>query len=103
VRYRGDFYGQSGDGAAYPRGISVEGLVETLRGLLPGITELGCHPGYGDGLNSTYRAEREQEVRTLCHPWIRDTVREERLVLRSFHRDLEEMNGVPQEDQPPSA
>ena len=33
-----------------------------------GIHELSCHPGYGDGLASSYRAEREVELATLCDP-----------------------------------
>jgi len=36
-----------------------------LEALPPGITELCCHPGYGDDLDTMYRAERAIEVQTL--------------------------------------
>src|SRR5262249_2423752 len=45
ICYCGNFYGQTADGTPLPEILSVEGLVQILRGLLPGITELGCHPG----------------------------------------------------------
>jgi predicted glycoside hydrolase/deacetylase ChbG (UPF0249 family) len=38
------------------------------------VTELGCHPGYGDDLNSPYRLERAGEVRVLCDPATRAAV-----------------------------
>jgi chitin disaccharide deacetylase len=86
VAYSGAFYGQSANGAPYPEGISLDGLVATLRGLPAGITELGCHAGYGCDLVSMYRMEREQEVRTLCDPRVRAVLVAEGLMLQSFHR-----------------
>lgn len=50
--------------------IEVESLLEILAGLDDGDTELGCHPGYADGLDSRYTAEREIELRTLTDPRI---------------------------------
>lgn len=63
VRHCGLFYGREA--------IGVERLLELLEGLEDGDTELGCHPGYADGLDSRYTTEREQEVRTLTNPRVR--------------------------------
>lgn len=56
-----------------------------LAGLPAGVTELGCHPGYGDDLDSTYREERADEVLVLCDPRIAAAIRREGIVLCSFH------------------
>lgn len=50
--------------------VGVERLLEILDGLAQGDTELGCHPGYADGLVSSYTLERELELRTLTDPRI---------------------------------
>jgi predicted glycoside hydrolase/deacetylase ChbG (UPF0249 family) len=71
IRYCGGFYGQTAEGAPLPEAISVEALIRLLSGVTPGITELGCHPGYGFDLDSIYASERDVEVRTLCDPRIR--------------------------------
>jgi predicted glycoside hydrolase/deacetylase ChbG (UPF0249 family) len=43
-------------------------LADFLRDLPAGVTELMCHPGYADGAlsASSYRAQREVELRALC-------------------------------------
>lgn len=84
IQYRGDFYGQSAEGWPYPEGISVENLLCILTTLPPGITELGCHPGIGDSLDTMYRAERAEEVKTLCDPRIRAAIEHEGIELCSF-------------------
>jgi predicted glycoside hydrolase/deacetylase ChbG (UPF0249 family) len=66
VRFCGDFYGQTGEGGPYPEGISVENLLRIFEQLPPGWTELGCHPGDDDLLDSVYRTERRVEMNTLC-------------------------------------
>lgn len=67
VPYRGDFYGQGRRGEPLPELIGVDALVALLAAAPPGASELGCHPGFGDGgLESGYAAEREREVETLC-------------------------------------
>ena len=66
VTYRGDFYGQDGRGCPVPAAITVEALLGVVETLPEGITELGCHPGELDELESTYRKERPIEVATLC-------------------------------------
>jgi len=84
VRYRGDFYGQSGRGDPYPEGITVDALVSLVMDLPPGITELGCHPGLGDDLDTMYRDERLQEVRSLCDLRVRAAIARCGVQLRSF-------------------
>jgi predicted glycoside hydrolase/deacetylase ChbG (UPF0249 family) len=84
VVYCGDFYGQSYKGDAYPQGITVDALIEILRKLGPGTTELGCHPGDGNEVNSTYCRERGVECATLCDSRIGDTIRQEDIRLCSF-------------------
>ncbi len=84
VRYCGEFYGQSDKGCQYPEGISVRGLEKILRNLPAGTTELACHPGFAQGLESAYREERGLEIETLCNPRIRSAIGEEAIVLRSF-------------------
>ena len=44
VRHRADYYGE--------QAIGVENLLDILGRLEHGDTELGCHPGYVDGLES---------------------------------------------------
>jgi predicted glycoside hydrolase/deacetylase ChbG (UPF0249 family) len=75
IEYRGDFYGQTGRGEPYREAITVEALCAVIRTLPPGFTELGCHPGYSDGLVSVYALEREAEARVLCEPAVLDEVR----------------------------
>ena len=84
VQYCGDFYGQTGEGDPYPEGISLAGLLTTIQNLPPGITELGCHPGEDDHLDSVYRIERMQEVTVLCHPQVRAALDLNEVALRSF-------------------
>lgn len=66
VGYCGNFYGQTAEGEPFTEAISVEGLIKTLEALPPGITELCCHPGYSEELDTMYKAERAREVQTLC-------------------------------------
>jgi predicted glycoside hydrolase/deacetylase ChbG (UPF0249 family) len=87
VCYCGNFYGQMGDGTPLPEVLSVEGLLQILRELPPGTTELGCHPGDGGDLDTMYRNERAQEVRVLCDPLVRGALAGLGIELRSF-RDL---------------
>jgi chitin disaccharide deacetylase len=71
VQYRGEFYGQSSDGSPLPEAISVHSLANLLANLPAGLTEIGCHPGFDDALQSMYSCERRQEIATLCDPRIR--------------------------------
>jgi predicted glycoside hydrolase/deacetylase ChbG (UPF0249 family) len=69
VRHFPKFYGQWG-GETHLEQISVEGLLRLLDAeVADGVTELSCHPGYADAeLVSSYAAEREVELQTLCEP-----------------------------------
>jgi chitin disaccharide deacetylase len=85
------FYGQWG-GETHFEQISVAGLGRVLAGCVrEGVIELSCHPGYPDAaLHSSYLAEREVEVRTLCDPAAREVVAALDLHLISF-RDLADL------------
>jgi predicted glycoside hydrolase/deacetylase ChbG (UPF0249 family) len=84
IRYCGDFYGQSDEGVSYREGISVDNLLRILKTLPSGCTELGCHPGYGADLDTMYKAEREQEIKTLCDPRVIQAVADMNLELAGF-------------------
>lgn len=74
VRYEGAFYGQSGKGDPFPEGIAPEALIELIRALPSGWTEIGCHPAAGPVPTSSYDAERQIELRTLCDPRVREAL-----------------------------
>jgi predicted glycoside hydrolase/deacetylase ChbG (UPF0249 family) len=57
VRHVPDYYGEPA--------IDVENLLEILSRLEDGDSELGCHPGYAEGLRSRYTVEREHELVAL--------------------------------------
>jgi chitin disaccharide deacetylase len=82
------FYGQWG-GRTHPERIGVEGLLRLLDAeIREGVTELVCHPGYVEpGFRSSYAAEREVELRTLCNPGVREAIRARQIRLIGF-RDL---------------
>jgi predicted glycoside hydrolase/deacetylase ChbG (UPF0249 family) len=84
VRYCGDFYGQTAEGIPFPNAISVDGLLKILETLPPGFTELGCHPGAGNDLDTMYSSERAEEVKVLCDPRVRASLTTMRIELRSF-------------------
>jgi predicted glycoside hydrolase/deacetylase ChbG (UPF0249 family) len=99
VRYCGGFYGQTDAGEAYPEGISAENLTRLIEGIAPGSTEIACHPGEDDGLDTMYRTEREREVRTICDPRVREVVRRARITLLTF-RAVRPDGGVTPIDRP---
>jgi predicted glycoside hydrolase/deacetylase ChbG (UPF0249 family) len=84
IVFRSDFYGQTRTGVTLPGAISVERVIEVLKTLTPGISELVCHPGIGGDLISKYNVERAEEVKTLCDPSLREVLAAEGIVLRSF-------------------
>lgn len=75
VPFCGEFYGHDGSGRPDHEAITPEALIRLLERLEPGVTELGCHPGYADDLPSWYRFEREREIRALCDPRVQETVK----------------------------
>ena len=84
VRYSGAFYGQGPSGESSPDAIRPEGLIKTLLATPVGVTELGCHPGHGNDVDSMYGPERAVEVETLCDPRVKDILTAERIELCSF-------------------
>ncbi|MEO5579027.1 MAG: ChbG/HpnK family deacetylase [Gemmatimonadaceae bacterium] len=84
VRYCGRFYGQMTDGSPLPGSLTVEALIGILSTLEPGTTELACHPGYANGLDTMYGDERAVEVAVLCHPRVRSALEAEGIALCSF-------------------
>lgn len=74
---RVDFFGDN---------VSRDNLVEILRSLHSGVSELMCHPGYIDDLlkTSRYLEEREQELRILTSNEVKDCIIEEGIEITSF-------------------
>ena len=87
IRYCGEFYGQTATGDPLPDSITVDALVWSLVNVEPGVTELACHPGYAEDLETIYQNERSVEVTTLCTDEVRATLAAEQIRLASF-RDL---------------
>jgi predicted glycoside hydrolase/deacetylase ChbG (UPF0249 family) len=84
IRHCGRFYGQDSHGEPFPEHISVRSLINLLRAVPPGVTELSCHPGEIDDLDSPYLEERRVEVNTLCDPLVRRTLEDESIELAAF-------------------
>jgi chitin disaccharide deacetylase len=85
VRYCGSFYGQTPQGSPLPDVLCPEGLLRILNDLPSGVTELGCHPGLDNDLQTMYGAERAREVEVLCDPQVRTALPAMGIELCSFH------------------
>lgn len=84
IRCLSEFYGRWGD-TSHPEQISVRSLMSMVDLLTPGVTELSCHPGYVDKeLCSSYSAERELELATLCAPAVSRKLAERQVELIGF-------------------
>jgi len=79
-----NFYARTRKGGPLGRDFSAKHLTEMIAGLLPGVTELGCHPGLGQDTGSIYETERELEVEILCDPEVREALARENVELLSF-------------------
>jgi chitin disaccharide deacetylase len=88
VVFKGGFYAQWEYGVSDPSKVSVDALERMIREeVKDGITELGCHPGYFDeAMEIVYHRDRETELRTLCHPRVREVLREEGIRLIGFQQ-----------------
>jgi chitin disaccharide deacetylase len=93
IHFCGRFYGQDGAGEPDSAAITPAALIATLETLPVGVTELGCHPGYTDGLKAWYREERVQEVATLCHPEVGEAIERLQIELVSFRDVAARRNG----------
>jgi chitin disaccharide deacetylase len=87
VQYCGNFYGQDEDGSPYHYAISVNGLKETISNLPFGVTELACHPGLNNDIETMYKYERQIEVDTLCNSSIKEAIANLNIMLCSFEKD----------------
>jgi predicted glycoside hydrolase/deacetylase ChbG (UPF0249 family) len=83
IRYEGSFYGRPG-GEPAPEAIAPEHLIELIHALPPGWTEIGCHPAAGPVPSSSYDAERQIELGTLCDPRVREALNVSDVHLCSF-------------------
>jgi predicted glycoside hydrolase/deacetylase ChbG (UPF0249 family) len=93
IHYYGGFYGQTSEGVPRPGAISAEALLAILDSLTSGVTELGCHPGDTNDVETTYRSDRPSELAVLCDPRVRAAVSAMGFKLRSF-RDVTAGIGV---------
>jgi predicted glycoside hydrolase/deacetylase ChbG (UPF0249 family) len=84
IRYCGRFYGQTKTGECVPEAVSASSLVRIIKSLPPGLTELACHPGYAEGLQSDYKDERVLEILALCAPEVRAALLSQTVQLESF-------------------
>src|SRR6476646_2113033 len=76
IRYERRFYGREA--------ISPEYLIALIEALPPGWTEIGCHPAAGPVPSSSYDAERQVELRTLCDPRVREALNVTNVKLCNF-------------------
>ena len=86
VRFVGGFYAQWEWQVTNLEYVGVPFLQKMLREeVQAGWTELSCHPGYATpDYRAVYLAEREEEIRTLTDPRIRETIKELEIQLKSY-------------------
>lgn len=86
VRFVGGFYGQWEWMVTELKYVGVPFLQEMIRTEVPpGFTEFSCHPGFvGPDYQAVYNAEREEEVRTLIDPRVREMIDEQGIKLISY-------------------
>jgi len=86
VTFVGGFYAQWEWKVTNLEYVGVPFLQKMLREEVgEGWTEFSCHPGYrSPGYTPVYDAEREEEVKTLTDPLIRDTIRSLGIRLASY-------------------
>ena len=86
VRFVGGFYAQWEWMVTELKYVGVPFLQEMIRTEIPvGVTEFSCHPGYvGPDYQAVYNKEREEEIKTLIDPRIRQTIVEQGIKLISY-------------------
>jgi predicted glycoside hydrolase/deacetylase ChbG (UPF0249 family) len=84
IEYRGEYHGQTATGEPLPAALTVEALAAVLRSLVPGTSEVGCHPALEVDFESVYGAERLVELDVLCCAEIRSVLEAEDILLVSF-------------------
>jgi len=76
IRYEGSFYGQTETGAPLPGNVSSQYLIQLLRQIIGGVTELGCHPGAMVTVDTSYRDERRRELECLTSTSVAQAVQD---------------------------
>jgi predicted glycoside hydrolase/deacetylase ChbG (UPF0249 family) len=71
-------------GAALTGHLTPELLLETLRSLPVGLTELMVHPGLASAPNGFEGPDREKELKALTDPRLRDVFKEAGIGLTNF-------------------
>jgi predicted glycoside hydrolase/deacetylase ChbG (UPF0249 family) len=86
VKFIGGFYAQWEWMVTDLSHVSVAALENILSTeIQPGFTEVSCHPGYvSPDYQAVYLAEREEEVRTLISPRIKEVIAEQGIRLISY-------------------
>lgn len=84
IRYEGSFFARDREGRPVPGAISPKHLIELIRVLPPGWTEIGCHPAAGSVPSSSYDAERRIELETLRDPQVKNLCNVSDVQLCSF-------------------
>ena len=100
IRYCGEFYGQTTEGEPLSAAITEESLLRILARIGPGVTELACHPGCADDVETMYRAERARELLVLRSPLVKAAVAELGIELCSFRQVVGSRSGAPGVAQP---
>ncbi len=78
------FYGQT-NGLSTVENISVSSLIDRIKSVNSGVTELVCHPGFtSNKLNDPYRHERSIEYHSLCSVEVREALLENKITLISY-------------------
>ncbi|BBM85975.1 carbohydrate deacetylase [Candidatus Uabimicrobium amorphum] len=77
----------------FDTGVTVDNLLEILRNLPTGVTEIMCHPGYSYDLQNDYYLEkRDQEVEVLTNERILQAIQDEGIQLVTFGQ-IESIHG----------
>ena len=78
-------------GMVYPSMDDVASLVHFIENLPHGFTELMCHPGFvGPKDNPFSTVERENELRTLCHPKVGQAIKDKGVELVTYEALVKE-------------
>jgi predicted glycoside hydrolase/deacetylase ChbG (UPF0249 family) len=95
IEYRGDYYGQTTQGAPIPAALAVESLSAVVRSLVSGTTELACHPAAEVDFEPGYGAERLIEFEVRRSADTRGVLEAENIRLISFDQLFEHADARP--------
>jgi chitin disaccharide deacetylase len=86
VSYCCDFYGQDKEGHPLAGQLTSSSLMNIIKTLHNGVTELSCHPAASLDFQSSYYQERLEELDALCSPVLVDVLEREQVLLTSFSK-----------------